>query len=239
MREASTNERNGEFKMSYYEDDFYHEPSEFEEQIEEFKTSLLDSVKEEFKNRMEQLAKENAELRSIKANFEEIKRDYERKEQQLEWDRKDLERKVKRERVSELMKEFKAEFYTVASNGKTKPKCDKCDENRRIPYTTPLGRETYETCDCSSKIPVYEPTPIQLYTFSIRNGDGFAWYKIQGDARDEYLNYYEDSISGKELITSEEQFESIGYTYKTLFKDEEIAQKYCDYKNNQNEEKTK
>ncbi|PEW66989.1 hypothetical protein CN448_18845 [Bacillus cereus] len=217
--------------MSCYDEEFYHEPSEFEQQVDELKEALMNSVKDEFKAKMDQLKKENAELQVIKTNFEEIKRDYENKKRQLDWDRQDLERTVRRERVSELMKDLQVELYTVASKGRRNPKCNKCDDNRRIPYTTPLGNETYESCDCSRTIHLYEPVPIALYSFSIRNGEGNAWYKLDGDKRDEYLSYYGDSINGKELITSEEQFESIGYSYKTLFKDKEIAQKYCDYKN--------
>jgi hypothetical protein len=223
--------------MSYYDEDFYHEPSEFDIQIENFKAILLDSVKEEYKIKMEQLEKENEELQSVKANFEGIKRDFENKKRQLENEYQTLRSNVRRERLSELMQDFQVELYTVASQGKTQPKCDKCDENRRIPYTTPSGRETYEQCDCSSRIHVYEPIPIILNEFSIRNGEGRAFYRVENNSsRNEYLDYYENSISGEELITSEEQFESIGYEYRTLFKDKEIAQKYCDYKNKQNKE---
>ncbi|MCC2453303.1 hypothetical protein [Bacillus cereus] len=223
--------------MSYYDEEFYHEPSEFEQQVDELKAALVNSVKDEFKEEIERLRKENAELQEVKLNMKEIEQDYEDKKRKLDWERKDLQVKVRRERLSELMKDFRVELYTVASRGKEKPKCDKCNEKRRIPYKTPLGNDTYETCDCSSKIQVYEPIPILLNEFSIRNGESYAWYQVKDGSWDEYLHYYEDSIGGKELITSEEQFESIGYSYKTLFKDKEIAQKYCDYKNKQNAEK--
>jgi hypothetical protein len=49
--------------------------------------------------------------------------------------------------------------------------------------------------------------------------------------RDEYLYYYDDSISGQELITDESQFNDKTYAYKTLFKTEELAQKFCDLQN--------
>ena len=44
--------------MSYYDyEDFYGELSEFEQQIDEFKNSLLGVVKEEYINKMDQLKK--------------------------------------------------------------------------------------------------------------------------------------------------------------------------------------
>jgi hypothetical protein len=219
--------------MSYFEEDFYHEPSEFEMQIEEFKASLMSKVKEDYIKELERLKKENAELQNVKKNFEGIKNGYEKKKRELEYERSNLLHQVRRERLSELMKDCEIELFTVGSKGRRQPKCDKCNEDRRIPYTTPLGKETYEICDCDSKIQVYEPIPIMLHTFSIRNGNGLAWYKIHNDRHDEWFTYYDDSISGKDLITDESQFESIGYSYKTLFKTKELAQQYSDYKNSQ------
>ena len=63
----------------YYPDDFYCEPSEFEMQVEEFKESLAKSIKSEFLEEMERLKAENRKLQGIKDNFEQVKRDYERK----------------------------------------------------------------------------------------------------------------------------------------------------------------
>ncbi|WP_409297707.1 hypothetical protein V1498_06685 [Peribacillus sp. SCS-26] len=217
--------------MSYFDEDFYHEPSEFDQLVDELKESLSQKVKEDFLSEMERLRKENAELQEIKANYKKIQMDFENKERQLEYDRSDLERKVRRERLSQLLKEFEVELYSVASTSKEQPKCNKCDEKRRIHYKTPLGRETYETCDCAERISTYEPIPIMLSEFSYRNGKASAWYRVKTDRSDEWLSYYEDSISGDELITDEKQFEDIGYAYRTLFKNKEIAQKYCDYKN--------
>jgi hypothetical protein len=217
--------------MSYYGDDFYYEPSEFEIQIEEFKESLMRAVKEEYVGVMENLKKENKELQEIKANFEQIKRDYDNKKWELSREYEDLKLKVRRERLSQLMKECEVELYTVTSRGKKIPKCNKCDEERKIHFTTPSGRKTYEMCECDKSVQIYETHPILLSSFSIRNGEGNCWYKVRTDRNDEWLEYYEDSIYGKDLVTDEKQFVDIGYAYKSLFKTEELAQKFCDYKN--------
>ena len=47
--------------MSYYYDDFYNEPTEFDEKMEELKESLAGAVKSEFLEEMERLKKEKAE----------------------------------------------------------------------------------------------------------------------------------------------------------------------------------
>lgn len=220
--------------MDWFENDFYDEPSEFDIQVNEFKQSLMKSVKEEFISEMDRLKKENEELQDVKTNFGAIKRDFENKKRQLESEYQTLKGNVRRERLSQLMQDLSVELYTVASTSKSKPKCDKCDEKRRLYYKTPSGKETYEMCECNDRISVYEPIPTILNSFSIRDGKGDAWYRVRTDRNDDWLEYYEDSISGRELIKDESQFENIGYAYRTLFANEEIAQKYCDFKNSQN-----
>lgn len=220
--------------MSYYDEDFYYEPSEFEQQVDELKEALINSVKDEYKEEMGRLRKENAELQKVKRDFESIKLEYKNKHRELQYEKSNLEQIVRKERLDKLMKGFEVEYYTVEGHSVQKPKCDKCNEHRRIPYTTPLGRETYENCSCNERTYIKKPTPILLYTLSIRNGEAQAWYKLQRD--DDYLRYYSESMNGKAVITSEEQFENIEYEYKTLFATKELAQKYCDYKNKQDKE---
>ena len=63
--------------MSYWDDEDYFEPSEFDEKIEELKEELRNSVRQEIKDEVERLRKENEELRDIKDNFSVIKADFE------------------------------------------------------------------------------------------------------------------------------------------------------------------
>lgn len=216
----------------YYPEDFYNEPSEFEEKVDELKETLALSIKDEWIYKMKRLTDENHELQEVKKNFEKIKYDYKQKEMALEHERQDLERKIRKERLSELLKDNQIEYYAVANKYKSKPKCDKCDENRRIYYITPLGKNTYENCDCAGSFTIYEPIPTMLSEFNIREGGkANAWYKIKDkDSRYEHLSYYEDSINGDKLITSEENFEDIR-AYDALFATKELAQKFCDYRN--------
>lgn len=218
--------------MSYYDEDFYCEPSEFEMQIEEFKSSLLDSVKDEYKQRMENLQKENTELQEIKKNFEAIKRDYANKERQLQIERNDLERKVRNERLSELTKDLQVLMYKAYSKQVKKPKCEKCDSNRRIYYKTPLGRDDYEQCECDTGERVYEPKEYMRIEFNIRDGMR-AWYEINNfDSRDEYARFDSNSQYAKVVYKEDMPYESIE-KYSTFFKSKEECQAYCDYLNEQ------
>ena len=65
--------------MSYYYCEDYYEPSEFDEKVEEFKYYLRQSIKEETKNEIEKLRKENESLQEIKRNWDNLVKEYEGK----------------------------------------------------------------------------------------------------------------------------------------------------------------
>jgi hypothetical protein len=219
----------------YDESDFFHEPSEFEQQMDELKESLLKSVKKDYIDEMERLKKENEELQEVKKNMKNLESEHRDSLAKLNRERQDLEYKVRRERISSLV--GGTEYFTTAYRSKPKTRCGKCDDGR-IRYKTPSGKDAYEYCECHGNYHIYEPIPIILSELSIRDGKGCAWYKVRDSGRyDEYLEYYGDSISGTELIKDEKQFEGLS-AYKTLFETEELAQKFCDLKNKESEEKS-
>jgi hypothetical protein len=212
----------------YEYDDFYNEPSEFEMQIDEFKESLMNSVKDEYKAVMERLMKENAELQEVKRNFDQIKREFNQKTVELDMEKSDLRNKIRRERLKDLMKDFEVILYTAYSRRKSGPKCDKCDENRRIYYTTPTGRETYEECNCKNSITYYEPQKNVCSSFASRNGKFIAWYKPFND--EDVDGYSYESSTAPKFIYSGEKFEDVPENRWTVyFKTEEECQAYCDW----------
>ncbi|CAH1054073.1 hypothetical protein [Paenibacillus pseudetheri] len=151
--------------MSYFDDDFYREPSEFEEQIDQFKESLMNAVKDEHKAEIERLRKENAELQEIKQNLETIKRDYNQKVVELDMQKRNLKNEVRRERLLELMGDLKVELFTARKNWKSGPKCEKCDERRKINFLSPSGKKLSEDCGCNNNISFYKPNN----TFALRS----------------------------------------------------------------------
>lgn len=216
----------------HYEKDFYNEPTEFDIAMKELKTKLMNSVKEEFLNEMNQLRKENEELQYVKQNLEEIKRDYERKKRELEREYQQRKAEVRKERLIELMKDYKTILYGVDVKIERPPKCDKCDKNRRIRFITPLGREAYEDCTCKEEKKVYFPEECVLYEFRL-NRDGHevvARYRPYSDDEDSFLYY--NSIRADCIYSPEMKFEEID-KYRTLFKTKEECQKYCDWLNSQ------
>ena len=58
--------------MYYDYDDYWREPSEFEQQVEEFKDALRNSVKDEIKEKIASLEKELAELKEFKKDKNKI-----------------------------------------------------------------------------------------------------------------------------------------------------------------------
>lgn len=220
--------------MPYYCEDFYHEPSEFDLRIDEFKESLMKSVKEDFIAELEELKKENESLQDVKKNFESIKRDYENKERELEIERNNAKREVRRELISDILDEYRLIMYQASQVGVEKPKCDKCDKNRRINYKTPLGKDATEYCDCSTKEYTYKPKKHALVELSPRNNfydlSAFYYEVRNSGGKDEYLRLSDYSQHATYIYRDGMGYKDIK-RYSTFFKTKEECQKYCDWLN--------
>ena len=59
-----------------YFDDYFYEESEFDERINELKDSLRSQVKEEIKNKIEELTKRNKELEERQKNLSSLEKEY-------------------------------------------------------------------------------------------------------------------------------------------------------------------
>lgn len=217
--------------MSWFEPDYYNEPSEFDEMVEEFKESLAKSIKEEHQNEMKKLKEENKSLQAIKDEFEEIKRDYRIKLNKLESDRSNMIRELRRERLLDLLKDKEVNLYRAISNKVWREKCDKCDNNRRVKYFTPLGKEAVEDCTCKVSLNIYKPQELTRYEFKINRNRSeiVAWYRQYDDDEDGLV--YDTSVKVEDVYSGEVAFKDIESKYYTFFKTEEECQEYCDYLN--------
>lgn len=214
----------------YDYDDFYSEPSEFEQQIEEFKASLIGSVKDKYKEEMERLRKENEELQSVKNDWLNIQKEYKDKNRQIVTDKENFERKLKKMRITELLGENLLTGWFPASQRIEKPKCDKCDEGRRIYYEKPSGKRDYETCQCGEPTYFYQPQEIQCIEF----------YQSKSTWNSEYprMSLYFQRKEDKDYDAFErcrnpyngEPFEDL-QSYRIVFFKQEDCQRYCDWKN--------
>ena len=213
-----------------YHDDFYEYFSEFDRQIEEFKQSLIDSVKQEHKDEIKELREENDRLQYISEHEEKIKREHKQAIYQMEVDKKDFEKRLSKMRLAELLNDNMLSGWHPALKYLKKPKCNRCDEKRRIYYTTPSGRQDYEMCECSNTSRIYMSEEIKCYKI----------YQSKKSYRGEYpdiLLYFSrgedkdgDSFEKYRTFYKDEPFESIDRN-TVIFSDKEDCLKYCTWLN--------
>lgn len=228
--------------MWNYYDDYYEEPSEFEMQIEEFKDSLRNSVKDEIKQKIESLEKELESLKEFKNERNKFIYEYETKvrEANREADKakreaKESEEKWKKARLHQLLGDYLTVGWAVGCSYEYGEKCDKCDDNRRIHFTSPQGKEYSEDCNCAKRYYKYFPKEATLTRFYVKTKN-FCW----NDA-DYYNRYYtvksnndydEYEKIDKVYTSSDIDFENVN-SWNTVFLNEEDCQKYCNWKNEQ------
>ncbi len=225
--------------MSYWDYEDYYEPSEFEQQVEEFKDSLRKSVKEETQKTIEQLKKENEELRGVRDNWEKVKRKYEEKQRELQNEIYACKQNAARMRLDQLFEScgMNVILYRPSSFSVYNPKCDKCDDDRYIHYKSPSGKDNKEECECAKSFSNYKPSPEYLCEFRVnRYGDSkkyplMMWFKKYRDYSDDYDGYTYDSSNLSKFVYNGEDFEEVRKEYSTYvyFRDEEKCQEYCDY----------
>ena len=231
--------------MSYYDyEDYYGEPSEFEQQIDEFKDSLFNAVKQEHQDKMEQLAKENNELQEVKKNWKSLESEYKSKIRELENEKTKLELNAKRMRLEEL---FEGEFNTILYSPDDicvyTCKCNKCDNDRKINFLSPLGKEMKEDCECGKAYRKYTVKPYYCSEFRVNRHkkDGemplLMWYKRYRDYDSDYDGYtYDDSDLVKKIYSPDMDYETIfnDYKYSIYFRNEDDCQNYCEWLNDKN-----
>ena len=226
--------------MSYYYDDFYNEPSEFDEKMEELKESLAGAVKSEFLEEMERLKKENKKLQGIKENFEKVKRDYEDKKRECERVMRNAEQNALRKRTADIMEKYKLFMYSPHPVRLYKKKCDKCDSSRLVKIKLPSGKEVYDDCECQRESAIVE-VPVCKIRYLIEDGNSkivafYEEYKTDGEGRYYTLQYANSTYSEGENIDQVDfsDLDKIENPYRLLFRSEERCWEYCDYLNRKN-----
>ena len=99
--------------MNYYDEDFYTQPCEFEEKIEELKTALALSVKKKFLDEMEALRKENESLREFRDQKKAYDRELAQAKQQYEIKMREAESIANRKKLKDLLSLFSVTGYRV------------------------------------------------------------------------------------------------------------------------------
>ena len=219
-------------------EDFYNEgPSDFDIAIEEFKEGLRKTVKDEFVKEMTRLKKENEELQEVKKNFDKIKQEYKDKEDALKRKEDNLNYELAHKKFNELttIAGFSGHIYAIDYKEGRIPKCDKCDDNRQIHFTSPSGRDCKEDCPvCGKRYCIYYPKPVDAIKIRFSKDPYLkseAW-AVKYDEYNDSTTYKTENIYEG---TAEEFNIDDYYTLRhTCFESKELAQKICDRINKKN-----
>lgn len=219
-------------------EEYFDDYSEFEAKIEEFKDSLKNAVKQEYRDRIEYLEKELAELKDIKANWNAKLAELNEMKEELKLEKKAAIVEARKMRLSELLKDNFLTAYAIKSSIEhVHEKCNKCDENGYIHFKSPQGNDLQEQCKCRTEIKhVYSVTEATVVKFVSDN-------RSMGKTTSVYYRYEhtgkngdyddEDRFSLTSNICDNKAFSEIR-TYNAVFLDKETAQAYCDWLNSNN-----
>lgn len=212
----------------YYDEDFYNEPSEYDIMVDEFKQSLLKSVKREFLEEMNKLRKENKELQEIKKNWNDLQSEYRKKQYDLDISIETEKQKLYRMRLSELFEKcgMKTVLYHPCSAYIKKDKCDKCNETRQIIFLSPSGKRMTEMCKCATPYYVSYPQEHELVYFGRWVRDKKPLYVYFEDKSDDDCEKYSKKVVN---LYKDQPFEKIydEVGIDVYFEDVKKCLEYC------------
>ena len=208
--------------------DDYYEPTEFDIAMDEFKASIVDHVRQEIKDKIDRLEKENAELREVKNNWKQIQAEHERAMRELRREKEQAKKQAEHARLQTVFRDLCTTGYRAHCEYMKGPKCDKCDENRKIHFVSPMGRPMTEDCQCAASKVFYIPKEESLVSFYIGDGVQSRYYTRSDDA-------YADRYDRCAEVYSElpEELETIN-SYRGVFLNVADCQAYCDWHNKKN-----
>lgn len=206
--------------MSSWDD--YYEPSEFDELMEEFKQSIIDNVRDSLKNKIKMLEEENAKFEDIKKKWKQMQREHEQALYNLQVKTENAEREAKRQKAKDILDSIAIIGYRPGFEYTKLPKCNKCDDMRRIHFTSPLGREMTEPCTCDKGIKSYFPKEEKLICFYANETIRDMYFSCTDRDRERWelaADVYKQLPEDLSKINS----------YRAVFLNKEDCQKYCDW----------
>jgi hypothetical protein len=196
--------------------------------------AIKGGIKKDFIEKMEALEKENWELREVKERIESMEYEHEQKLKEMEKEQQKLLRKIKESSFAEIMKILSEPLYAVKSESNMIPKCELCDNNRKVIFTASDGRKIKGPCACNKSIKTYRPEQVMAVSFySNRNFRDLHQEAIFVDSTDERDSTtvsftYNSSV----FVKGEEDYPDIKKNpWRYIFRTLEDAQAFCDYQN--------
>lgn len=238
--------------MSYYDfEKEYYEPGEEEIFLDELKNKFREILREDVKIELERLKQENEDLRKTVKEYNDMKDKLSSKERELQYKEDNLKREVEKEFYNKTIEEVFAEaledseVWYAESVPHEKPKCNLCNEERKLIATYPNGETVSKSCDCANPIYSYEPCisvnkeiefhkaykpiyssdkKVYITKYYRPNKDHVEAYGCYGEFRIE--NIFDDFTEDVKIC-----HKSKSYSERIAFRNKEACQKYCDWLN--------
>lgn len=212
-------------------DEYWDEPSEYDEMIMDLKLSLRESVRQEIKDEIASLRKKLGELTDVQNNWSEKLRELEDEKFKYQEAARNAKSEANRAKLSELMESIEQEAWTLKGRHEyLQPKCDKCDKDRQRHFISPLGRDMKEPCECSKRKYLYTVEPLKLYKIHqrVRNGgkpdDVWLYYALYNSA-----GFFNGDVDEDiELINIRLGETEHRERYHSVFFDRDDAQEYAE-----------
>lgn len=200
-----------------YDDDFYDDLSAFNGTIDKFKIHLVKSVKKQYAEEMERLCNENRALVALRNTWQTKIKEMDNKIQEANKAITD----AKQMRLKELLADFPTSAYIIKHDSIEKPKCSRCNSERRIEFFSPMGNKYVERCKCDIPKIIFRVEAIALIELEQRELSGRmkARYFVQDWENRSMLMF-------KEEFNDDDPFEKIGI-YTATFRNKARAEEYA------------
>lgn len=238
-------------------DDYFYEPSEGELFFDEMKEKFMGILKEDVNSELNKLRSENAKLRKIVEEYENVKSELSIKKSSLEWKIKNVRNEVERDFYNKAIEEVfeqlleDEEVWYAEKVPHEKPKCKLCNEERNLIAIFPDGETKTKKCECSKPTYVYEPVTsinreIKFHKSYKKSGSNKRLYFVKSyqpnknyaDAYDCYAEFKINTIYDDFTEEVKEYHKIKSYGEKIAFRSQAACQKYCDWLNNECKYKT-
>lgn len=238
-----------------YFDEPYYKPSEVEIVLEEYKAKMMEVLTTSTKYKLDEIAKENARLKSENEKLKENEQDVLKRERDVRWKENNLKTEVESEfykaKLGDILERYTEEFILWFADKKhhEKEKCNLCDDDRKITVSFPNGKTATTNCDCSEKTKKYEPAITELKVLKIekRMDTGYSsdrrFYIRREYTPSKKSNRYDEEYNEFSIANVLDLFElenvkalrkDMHYGSEFGFKTKEECQKYCDWLNKNN-----
>lgn len=227
----------------YWDEEPYYEPTPADEIFYDAQQKLMECLKDSVKHRIDLIKAENEELKKQNDEWRRKIAEVDARERRIQQREDEFERNAMRRKFSEMLKPMEEQMtiWRVEHDYAYGEKCNKCNDDRNIEFTSPQGTKMTERCQCARQYTYYYPceaviTVLALYKdssypYSVRVQPQYdsasydnSYCKFKLETYIENLDEYEDVETVLEEIT----YTNVG------FKRMEDCQRYADYLNRRN-----